>query len=126
MLNKLADSHPDLPVHIVSSHYAALFADPLKRPGRVRVGKVLTSLGGIACLRAQTGVEPQVTSHVFGLRKAVEDGSWMSDDALPQPGVQWLAGEEGNQWVLETVDSIVGAISRGNGSPLAPGTKAHL
>ncbi|EGS22251.1 uncharacterized protein CTHT_0017700 [Thermochaetoides thermophila DSM 1495] len=71
---KLADSHPDLPVHILSSHYGPLLSDP--EPGRAlgRVGRALTSVVAIACLRAQTGVGPQVLSHVFGLRKAVEQG----------------------------------------------------
>lgn len=76
LLDKLSDSHPDLPVHIINSNYAPLFTDPADRPGGVRVGRILTSLLAIACLRAQTGVGPQVVSHVFGLRKALDDGTW--------------------------------------------------
>src|SRR5215469_8877989 len=126
LLDKLADSHPDLPVHIINSNYAPLFADPPERPGGVRVGRVLTSLVAIACLRAQTGVGPQVTSHVFGLRKAVEDGTWKAPEAMPEEGVRWLAGEEGNAWILKTVDNIVEAIGENQGTTFAPGVKARL
>jgi hypothetical protein len=126
LLDKLADSHPDLPVHIINSNYAPLFTDPPERPAGVRVGRVLTSLLAIACLRAQTGVGPQVTSHVFGLRKAVEDGTWRAPEAMPEEGVRWLAEEEGNEWILKTVDDIVEAIGENQGTTFAPGVKARL
>ncbi|OJK02178.1 hypothetical protein ASPACDRAFT_40997 [Aspergillus aculeatus ATCC 16872] len=112
LYDKLARAHPDLPVHILNMNYGALLADP---PGKGRVGRVLTSLVAVACLRAQTGVGPQVTSHVFGLRKAVEDGSW-ADDVETKAGAEWLASEAGNVWILESVDAIVGAIGGGEGS----------
>ncbi|RAK75357.1 uncharacterized protein BO72DRAFT_408566 [Aspergillus fijiensis CBS 313.89] len=112
LYEKLARAHPDLPVHILNMNYGALLADP---PGNGRVGRVLTSLVAVACLRAQTGVGPQVTSHVFGLRKAVEDGSW-AGDVETQAGAEWLASEAGNVWVLESVDAIVAAIGGGEGS----------
>jgi hypothetical protein len=128
LLSKLSDSHPDLPVHIINSNYAPLFTDPESRPVGVRVGRVLTSLVAIACLRAQTGVAPQVTSHVFGLRKALEDGSWRAEEAMPEEGTRWLATEEGNRWILETVDSLVEAMgqTQGQGTTFAPGIKAKL
>ncbi|KIW00507.1 hypothetical protein, variant [Verruconis gallopava] len=116
LLEKLADSHPDLPVYILQS-YSVLFADP--SPKDVRVGRVLTSLVAIACLRAQTGVGPQVTSHIFGLRKAFEDGTWKDDMPLPESGVAWLSSDEGSMWALNVVDYIVEAISRGEGSSFA-------
>lgn len=123
---KLAASHPDLPVHIIESEYGCLFSDP---PGEVpegaKVGRVLTSVIAVACLRAQTGVGPQVLSHVFGLRKAFEDGTAESDQEVQ--GGQWLAGNEGSTWLLETVDGIVEAIGQGKGSSFAPGyPKAKL
>jgi hypothetical protein len=127
LVSKLAHSHPDLPVHILYAEYGLLFADP-PRPSSVpgqNVGRLATSLVAVACLRAQTGVGPQVTSHLFGLRKAVEDGSWREGEgegmeALSEEGVRWLASDEGGVWVLEAVDAIVEAIGEGLGSSFAP------
>lgn len=119
LYDKLADSHPDLPVHILNSHYGALLSDPIRHTGAA-AGRVLTSVVAVSCLRAQTGVGPQVTSHVFGLRKALEDGSWASD-VEGEEGARWLASDEGNEWILSSVDAIVEAISQGSGSNFAPG-----
>ncbi|EON66827.1 hypothetical protein W97_06229 [Coniosporium apollinis CBS 100218] len=126
LVDKLSESHPDLPVHILNSHYGALLADPVDRPGGAKVGRVLSSVVAVACLRAQTGVGPQVTSHLFGLRKAVEDGSWVDDEAGPEQGVRWLASDEGNVWILEKVDGIVEAIGGGKGSSYAPARESKL
>jgi len=124
LYSKLADSHPDLPVHILHSEYGALFADPEQRTqGKGNVGRVLTSIVAVSCLRTQTGVGPQVLSHVFGLRKAFKDGSAEND----VQGGEWLAGDEGSVWLLESVDRIVEALSGGKGSTYAPGSiKAKL
>jgi len=128
LVSKLADSHPDLPVHILNHEYGGLFADPesSETPKDLpRVGRVLTSLVAISCLRSQTGVGPQVTSHVFGLRKAFDDGSAEGEDVVK--GGKWLAGEEGNTWILESVDGIVEALGQGKGTSFAPGMeKAKL
>jgi hypothetical protein len=139
LLERLAESHPDLPVHILNSHYGALLADPDARAGLAKVGRVLTSVVAIACLRAQSGVGPQVVSHVYGLRKAWEDGTWRedvgeseegasSDDVVEgdrrqdrrermmenvgesEEGVRYLASDEGSEWVLKCVDGIVAEI----------------
>ncbi|KAJ5577439.1 uncharacterized protein N7459_006403 [Penicillium hispanicum] len=123
LYNKLAASHPDLPVHILHSNYGALLSDPVRDTG-ASAGRVLTSIVAVACLRAQTGVGPQVLSHVFGLRKALEDGSWATD-IESEEGARWLASDEGNTWILNSVDAIVEAISEGTGSNFAPG-KAKL
>ncbi|KAK8904856.1 hypothetical protein QC760_007190 [Botrytis cinerea] len=126
LLNKLAESHPDLPVFILNS-YSSLFTDPSVSSRPVKIGRVLTSLIGITCLRAQTGVGPQVTSHVFGLRKAFEDGTYKAAGEEPVEGGEWLAGEEGNAWILNTVDKIVEAIGgESGGTTFAPGIKAKL
>jgi len=124
LYSKLADSHPDLPVHILHSEYGALFADPEQRTKSTgNVGRVLTSSVAVSCLRTQTGVGPQVLSHVFGLRKAFKDGSAEND----VQGGEWLAGDEGSVWLLESVDRIVEALSGGKGSTYAPGSiKAKL
>ncbi|KAI3396073.1 hypothetical protein diail_490 [Diaporthe ilicicola] len=111
---RLADSHPDLPVHILGSHYAPLLSNPegADRGGLATVGRVLTSLVAIACLRAQTGVGPQVLSHVFGLRKAVQQGihAREAESEAEREGIEWLAGDEGGEWVLRSIDGIVEAI----------------
>ncbi|OGE54736.1 hypothetical protein PENARI_c005G06776 [Penicillium arizonense] len=121
LYDKLSESHPDLPVHILHANYGALLSDPVReRAGGTSAGRVLTSIVAVACLRAQSGVGPQVTSHVFGLRKALEDGSWVGD-VEGEAGAKWLASDEGNLWILESVDAIVGAIGNGEGSNFAPG-----
>lgn len=123
LYNRLADSHPDLPVVILNSHYGALLSDPpaTERAGRSKAasaGRILTSLVAVSCLRAQSGVGPQVLSHVFGLRKALEDGSWV-EDVEGAEGARWLASDEGNEWILNSVDAIVKAIGEGEGSNFA-------
>ena len=78
----------------------------------------------ISCLRAQTGVGPQVLSHVFGLRKALEDGTYKNDqNDETEETVKYLASDEGGHWVLNTVDEMVEAIG---GSSLAPGRESKL
>lgn len=123
LLKKLAQSHPDLPVHILSSHYGPLLADPFGAapPGHAKVGRVLTSVVAIACLRAQGGVGPQVTSHVFGLRKAGEEPPAEGEEVQ---GREWLTSEEGATWVIEQVDALVELVSSGRGSSFA--TRAKL
>ncbi|KAL3459010.1 hypothetical protein BJX64DRAFT_279506 [Aspergillus heterothallicus] len=120
LYDKLADSHPDLPVHILHANYGALLSDPEGRSSGANVGRLATSIVAIACLRAQTGVGPQVVSHVFGLRKALEDGTWTAD-VEGEEGAKWLASEEGNEWILKSVDAIVESIGEGAGSNFAPG-----
>ncbi|KAH0343553.1 hypothetical protein KCU81_g5188, partial [Aureobasidium melanogenum] len=121
LYDKLASSHPDLPVHILHSEYGALFADPEEKVAG-KVGRVLTSIVAVSCLRTQTGVGPQVLSHVFGLRKAFKDGTAEKE----VQGGEWLAGDEGSVWLLESVDRLVEALSGGKGSSYAPGLKAKL
>lgn len=110
LIDKLAESHPDLPVHILGSHYGPLLSDPPERNGLASVGRGLTSIVAIACLRAQTGVGPQVLSHVFGLRKAVEQGAHQTEAAEDVDGIERLASDEGCEWILKSVDSIFEAI----------------
>ncbi|KAJ6442156.1 putative conserved mitochondrial protein [Purpureocillium lavendulum] len=129
LVDKLALAHPDLPVHILNSHYGPLLSDPPPPPppapaasegpeseagtALARTGRVLTSAVAVACLRAQTGVGPQVLSHVFGLRKACEDGTWRGDaeaGIVDEEVVRWLASDEGCEWLLRSVDGIVEAL----------------
>ncbi|UKZ58068.1 hypothetical protein TrVGV298_011933 [Trichoderma virens] len=120
LVDKLGTSHPDLPVVILNCHYGPLLSDPNGRRG---VGRVMTSLVAVAALRAQTGVGPQVLSHVFGLRKAIDDGSFRDDlvvedggeeESESEEGVRWLAGDEGGEWMLKTVDRIVEGLGGSN------------
>lgn len=78
------------------------------------------SVVAVACLRAQTGVGPQVVSHLFGLRKAFEDGTAETGESEIEGG-KWLAGNEGSMWLLEQTDRIVEAIGR----TFAPGYQAE-
>ncbi|KAG9252444.1 uncharacterized protein F5Z01DRAFT_726775 [Emericellopsis atlantica] len=114
LVEKLATSHPDLPVHILNSHYGPLLSDPSERHGLAKTGRVLTSVIAIACLRAQTGVGPQVLSHVFGLRKGIEDGSYKAAGEEVVEGAEWLASDEGSEWILRSVDLISEALGGGN------------
>lgn len=100
-------------MYILAGHYALLLSDPVGevgdeggagRGGLAGLGRVLTSLVAISCLRSQTGVGPQVLSHVYGLRKGVEDGTYEGD--VGKDEATWLASDEGGEWVLNSVDSI--------------------
>jgi hypothetical protein len=126
LIHKLSDSHPDLPVHILNSHYGPILSDPSSPAPAAKVGRVLTSVIAISCLRAQTGVGPQVISHIFGLRSAYEDGSYKAEGEEDVEGGRWLASDEGNMWILETVDKVVQAIGNGQGTTFAPGLKEKL
>jgi hypothetical protein len=126
LIDKLAQSHPDLPVHILNGHYSNLLSNPRDKNSGAIVGRVLTSLVAIACLRTQTGVGPQVVSHVFGLRKAYESGDAKAQSEDEIQGGEWLASDEGNLWMLEHVDRLVGAIGGGEGTTFAPGIRAKL
>ncbi|CBX93637.1 dolichyl-P-Man:Man(5)GlcNAc(2)-PP-dolichol alpha-1,3-mannosyltransferase [Plenodomus lingam] len=122
---KLGDAHPDLPVFIINNEYGGLFTDPPRKSGAT-VGRISTSLIAITCLRAQQGVGPQVLSHVFGLRKAWEDGTWKQEpEAGEKEGIKWLGSDEGCTWVLEWVDQLVAALGVDQGSTFAP-VKAKL
>lgn len=124
LTSKLAQSHPDLPVFIIEGEYGALFSDPSEPrldPERIpNVGRVLTSVMAISVLRAQTGVGPQVVSHIFGLRKAFEDGT---AELEPIEGAEWLSGNEGSMWLLQQVDGIVAELG---GTSFAPGMEKEI
>ncbi|KAI0880577.1 mitochondrial protein [Annulohypoxylon maeteangense] len=126
LLDRLAQSHPDLPVHILNGHYSNLLSNPRGANAPAKVGRVLTSLVAVACLRAQTGCGPQVVSHVFGLRKAYENGGAHAEGEEPVEGGPWLATEDGNVWLLENIDKLVTVITSGEGTTFAPGIRPKL
>lgn len=108
LLSKLSDAHPDLPVHILHSHYSHLLSDPMTKfpAGHHKIGRVLTSVVAIACLRSQQGVAPQLTSHVFGLKKALLEGGGGEGEKGLVVGEGWLTGDQGVEWVLDSTDKI--------------------
>lgn len=119
LYSKLGTSHPDLPVHILNGHYTTLLSNPEQRGNLANVGRILTSVVAISCLRAQTGVGPQVLSHVFGLRKALDDGTYKADNLSEEEeqAARWLATDDGSEWILNTVDTIAKALGGGNFAP---------
>ena len=81
---------------------------------RGNLSRVMSSVVGSACLRAEGGVGPQLTSHVFGLLKAREaEGQGYRMNAEDK----WLATDAGTEWVINTVDSILDAVAPGTNQP---------
>ncbi|KAL9936710.1 hypothetical protein V8E36_004778 [Tilletia maclaganii] len=109
LLKILGKSHPDLPVFIVEGEYGPLFAPPpsynsaLASVPAWEVDRLRTSLVAISALRAQGGVGPQVTSHIWGLLKAAKS---IQAGEEGEKGRRWLTTEEGSEWVVRTVDRI--------------------
>ncbi|GAA97871.1 uncharacterized protein L969DRAFT_96252 [Mixia osmundae IAM 14324] len=114
LIEKLGQYHPDLPVHILNSHYGALLSDPVDQPSPI--GRVLVSLVAIGCLRGTGGVGPQLTSHVFGLKKAGEEGDIdpVTSEGL---GTNWkaLTEDEGAEWAIRVVDALADVVAQPGG-----------
>ena len=78
-------------------------------------------------------MEPQVLSHVYGLKKAAgEQGGATAEEVreIEWDGVQgaeWLTSDEGAQWVLESADAIQGVVTGGKGSyaPMRDGAEGE-
>ncbi|KAJ2924954.1 hypothetical protein H1R20_g12129, partial [Candolleomyces eurysporus] len=68
------------------------------------LSRALGSVVGMAALRAEGGVGPQLTSHTFGLLKARNTPNQNKED-------EWLSSDEGTEWVLRTVDEILDGVS---------------
>ncbi|RDA85268.1 hypothetical protein CP532_2346 [Ophiocordyceps camponoti-leonardi (nom. inval.)] len=113
LTRKLDDAHPDLGRYIVHHHYGALLAQ-----SEEGFPRLLTSVVAVACLRAQTGVGPQLLSHVYGLRKASLDGSWRRGWVYETDGeeaaARWLMTDDGAEWLLRSVDAVVEALGGAN------------
>lgn len=107
---KLADAHPDLASYVKGHVYGGL----LSRHCGPAFGRITISLCAIACLRASRPSSRQLLSHVHGLKKTWQNGSWRSDpNAGSEEGLRWLTSDEGCIWVLEVVDELVLAIAGG-------------
>lgn len=75
-------------------------------PGADEQGNLSRALGsvvGIACLRTEGRVGPQLTSHVFGLLKARAAQNLSEED-------RWLASDEGAEWVIRTIDTLLDVV----------------
>lgn len=79
----------------------------LRDPNQGNLSRALGSVVGIASLRAEGGVGPQLVSHTFGLLKARETKNQSAED-------RWLSSDEGAEWVIRTVDDIMDGISTGD------------
>ncbi|KAJ3803077.1 hypothetical protein GGU11DRAFT_671406 [Lentinula aff. detonsa] len=111
---KLGSYHPDFIAFIIQAYGTVLSplpgvtktfldASSIDDPNQGNLSRALGSVVGIACLRAEERVVPQLTSHVFGLLKAryVENQN---------DGDRWLSSDEGTEWVIRTVDEILDGV----------------
>ncbi|PHH74661.1 hypothetical protein CDD80_2942 [Ophiocordyceps camponoti-rufipedis] len=118
LVHRLLLAHPALPAYVLDGHYGALLSDPSGTPEEFPVGRLLTSVVAVACLRAQPGSGLQLLSHVHGLRQAYLDGTWKSDwmssttDDGNQQAIEWLTSDDGAAWLLQSVDTIADALRK--------------
>ncbi|EJT97613.1 hypothetical protein DACRYDRAFT_24991 [Dacryopinax primogenitus] len=106
LLAKLGTYHPDFPGFIIRSEYGPLLQAPPEMPKEYQISRALTSAMGVACLRAEGGVGPQLTSHIYGLVKAQGWEGETEED-------KWLATEEGAEWVVGLTDELSDLIRYG-------------
>ncbi|KAI5120511.1 hypothetical protein M0805_000096 [Coniferiporia weirii] len=102
LYNKLGAYHPDFITFIIQAYGIVLapFGYPAAPTGEQGdLSRTLGSVVGTACLRAETRVGPQLTSHVFGLLKARAEPDLSAED-------RWLSSDEGTEWVVRSVDRI--------------------
>ncbi|KAF8528896.1 hypothetical protein BU17DRAFT_37936 [Hysterangium stoloniferum] len=102
---KLGSYHPDFISFIIQSYGMVLNpwapGDPAHE--QRNVNRTLSSVVGVACLRTEGGVGPQLTSHIFGLLKSHGD-SYNGEPATE--GDRWLSSAEGAEWVTKTIDEL--------------------
>ncbi|CCM01697.1 uncharacterized protein FIBRA_03761 [Fibroporia radiculosa] len=103
LYNKLGGYHPDFIVFIIQAYGAVLSPMPGGDSEQGNLSRALGSVVGTACLRAEGRVGPQLVSHVFGLLKARNVEGLSEED-------YWLATDEGTEWVIRTVDSILDVV----------------
>ena len=110
-----ADILPGHPAFIIQSYGSVLsplsggtktYSDSssLEDLDQGNLSRALGSVVGIASLRAEGGVGPQLTSHTFGLLKARNTEYQTEED-------KWLSSDEGTEWVLRTVDEVLDGVS---------------
>ncbi|KAJ7095211.1 hypothetical protein B0H15DRAFT_828521 [Mycena belliarum] len=108
--DKLGSYHPDFISFIIQSYGTVLSPMPgevkissdtssIADPDQGNLSRAMGSVVGIACLRTEERVVPQLISHVFGLLKARHVEGKNQED-------EWLSTDEGTEWVIRTVDDI--------------------
>jgi hypothetical protein len=102
--DKLGLLHPDFISFIIQSYGSILSPLPAGMDQQGNLSRALGSVVGVACLRAEGGVGPQLTSHVFGLLKARHIENQTQED-------RWLSSDEGAGWVIRTVDEILDGVT---------------
>ncbi|KAJ3476960.1 hypothetical protein NLI96_g10795 [Meripilus lineatus] len=110
--DKLAGYHPDFMEFIIQAYGSVLSPLPGGDTEQGNLSRALGSVVGTACLRAEGGVGPQLISHVFGLLKARNEKGLSEED-------YWLASDEGTEWVIRTVDTILDVVQE----PVKPHAK---
>lgn len=95
---------------IIQSYGSVLSPLPGGADGQGNLSRALGSVVAVACLRAEGRVGPQLTSHVFGLLKA------RATEGLSE-GDRWLASDEGTEWVIRTVDTLLDVVIAERGDP---------
>ena len=88
---------------IIQSYGSVLSPLPGGAAEQGNLSRALGSVVGVACLRAEGRVGPQLTSHVFGLLKARATEGLSEED-------RWLASDEGTEWVIRTVDTLLDVV----------------
>ncbi|THH17623.1 hypothetical protein EW146_g3220 [Bondarzewia mesenterica] len=102
LYSKLGSYHPDFISFIIQS-YGSVLAPLPDENEQGNLSRALGSVVGVACLRTEGGVGPQLTSHVFGLLKARTMDNLNEED-------KWLSSDEGTEWVIRTVDTLSDAV----------------
>ncbi|KAF8897354.1 hypothetical protein BD779DRAFT_1490375 [Infundibulicybe gibba] len=113
--DKLGSYHPDFISFIIQSYGTVLaplpgglktFSDAshIEDPDQGNLSRALGSVVGMATLRAEGKVGPQLISHTFGLLKARTIPGLSEED-------RWLTTDEGTEWVIRTVDQILDIVS---------------
>jgi len=113
--DKLGSYHPDFISFIIQSYGSVLsplsggmktYSDTssLEDLDQGNLSRALGSVVGIATLRAEGGVGPQLISHTFGLLKARNTENQTEED-------KWLSSDEGTEWVIRTVDEVLDGMS---------------
>ncbi|KAI8460986.1 hypothetical protein BY996DRAFT_4551884, partial [Phakopsora pachyrhizi] len=103
---KLSDSNPDLPNHIILSHYGHILSERAEKPGLL--GRAATSLFAISAIRSLNKLGPQLLSHILGLKKAFNPTIDGNEDQIRSlgDGVDWLVRDTGVSCIIESIEQL--------------------